>query len=241
MNKPHIYRTMLVRGASVVGSALLASMLFSCAPKKSAHSPEQSPRSEANSDKHVEAEMSEDEAELMKQIEAEAALADAESNESSTPPEDAPREVVYRVSSDSLKIQVEGAEFHPEAELIRIGGGYGVKIVVEASSSAPLVLLAPKGGPLAFSGSVRGSTTRKFGDTRDGEDELALEPGAPLTFERTWPAPGQPALAQGQQLELQVGLWGLGKDTESRRPLRKFFTVKLRGEAKGRVVIEAPR
>jgi len=176
----------------------------------------------------------------MKQIEAEAALADAESDENAAPTEDGPREVVYRVSSDSLKIQVDGAVFYPQAEMVRIAGGYGVKVTVEATSSVPLVLLAPKGGPLAFSGRVRGSTTQKFGDTREGDDEMSLTPNQPITFERTWPGPEQKPLAQGQQLELEVGLWSLGRDASSRRPVRKFFVVKLRGEAKARATVEAP-
>lgn len=219
---------------------LLGLSLLSCASQKSVQAPEPETSPQASNAPIDEPTIAEDEAELMKQIEAEAALADADSSGNAGPAEDGPREVVYRVSSDSLKIQVAGAEFYPQAEMIRIAGGYGVKVSVEATASVPLVLLAPKGGPLAFSGSVRGSTNRKFGDTRDGQDEMSLTPNVPITFERTWPAPGQPPLAQGQQLELEVGLWSLGPDAASRRPVRKFFVVKLRGEAKGRAVVEAP-
>jgi len=170
----------------------------------------------------------EDEEEMLRQIAEQEHLADAES---APPPEkddeSYKREVIYRVSPNGLRIQIEGAEFRPSAEVIRVGGGYGLKLSVEASCTAPRVLLNPKHGPLAFGGTVHRQAEEKFGDTRQGDSELKLTPQTPKIFTRTWPEPGHKPLMEGEQLDLEVGLWGLGVETVDRRPVRKFFQVKL--------------
>ncbi|HXS18310.1 MAG TPA: hypothetical protein VN764_14025, partial [Polyangiaceae bacterium] len=114
------------------------------------------------------------EADMMAQIAEQERLADAEAEAGPASDEYVPREVVYRISPEGLKIQVDGAEFRPKAESVKIKGGYGVVITVEASSNTPLVLLNPTGGPLAFGGVVRRPDQEKITDTRKGEDEIHL-------------------------------------------------------------------
>ncbi len=181
------------------------------------------------------------EADMMEQIAEQERLADAEAHPEEAPSgQYVPREVVYRVSPEGLKIQVEGAEFRPQAQAIKTKGGYGVIISVEATSNTPLVLLNPTGGPLAFGGYVRRPDKEKITDTRQGEDEISLSPGAPQTLSRTWPAAGHSPLFYGQKLELQVGLWGLGPNSDDRRPVLKFFAVRMRVDEKGATPIVEP-
>ena len=52
---------------------------------------------------------------------------------------------------------------------------------------------------------------------------------------------GMKALANGDILELHVGLWGVGDDKESRRPVMHFFRVKLNTDKpKPRAIVEPP-
>jgi len=205
------------------------------APAASAPAAEPRPPVESESDAASEAEM-------MEQIAEQERLADAEAHPENQPSDEyVPREVLYRVSPDGLKIQVEGAEFRPKAEAIKVKGGYGVVISVEASSNTPLVLLNPAGGPLAFGGYVRRPDKETIADTRKGEDEIALSPGASQTLKRTWPAAGKSPLFYGQKLELQVGLWGLGPNSDDRRPVLKFFAVRMRVDEGGaHPIVEPP-
>ncbi len=59
-------------------------------------------------------------------------------------------------------------------------------------------------------------------------DEDFVTPGTLARLERRWPtkASDKP-LGAGDKLELQVGLWGIGADAKSRRPLKKFFIVTM--------------
>ncbi len=173
------------------------------------------------------------EEDLLAQIEAEERIADADAARVSHGDDDAQddqyrREIVYRVSLDGMKIQLEDVEFQPRAERIRVRGGYGVKLTVTAVSSLSQTLLNPKSGPMAFGGSVYRESQEKFGDRREGDAELRLVPGKPATFSRVWPSAEQRPLEPGERLELQIGLWGLGMDAESRRPVKKFFVVRLK-------------
>jgi hypothetical protein len=48
-------------------------------------------------------------------------------------------------------------------------------------------------------------------------------------------------LAMGDELEIMVGIWGLGTDAASRRPLKKFCKVTLKvDKPKPRAIISAP-
>ena len=50
---------------------------------------------------------------------------------------------------------------------------------------------------------------------------------------RDWPGTsGTAALRSGDEIALEVGLWGLGDDADSRRPVAKFFLVTMKVGAK---------
>src|SRR5690606_38599725 len=132
---------------------------------------------------------SDEEADLLVQIEA---SADAADEAAAADAQDEEREIVYRLSQDGLKVQIEGAEFRPKAEAVKVAGRWGVKLTVEATTTSEKVLMAPNSGPLAFGGqAMRGSAPSKFSDRREGDGELKLVPGETVKFSRTWPGPDQ--------------------------------------------------
>lgn len=143
-----------------------------------------------------------------------------------------PREVRYLVKPDGLQIDVAGTRFRPRATAVSLGGGWGIQIEVEASADDDQQhsLLSGTDGALAFAGAVsrRGSSVR-FKDQRGQGEEQLLFPGAPITLSRTWPeGTGQKPLGVGDEIDLHVGLWGLGEDATSRRPVLKFFRVHMK-------------
>lgn len=153
------------------------------------------------------------------------------------------RDVTYRSTPEGLKIEVEGVEFMPKATPVKMQGGWGVKIALEATSQDDVRhLLNPKNGPLAFAGKVtRKGKAEKFGDKRDGDDDAELGPGQTQTFTSTWPVKGQgQPLWWGNELQLDVGLWGLGRTADARRPIKKFFTLKMVAGNKPQPVIQPP-
>jgi len=136
------------------------------------------------------------------------------------------------VRSDGLQVDIEGARFRPRATAVRVGGGWGVSVTVEsiADDDETHSLLSTEHGALAFAGTVRrgGNEDERFADERQSGEEQLLFPGAPLTLSRKWPSPGGPApLKRGDELRLEVGLWGLGDTAGSRRPVKKFFLVSM--------------
>ncbi len=176
-----------------------------------------------------EGEMSADEAALLEQIEQSATEGDT-----SAGTDESGREIVYRVSPDGIKVQIEGAEFVPKAVAVKRGGGFGVELSVEAKTTSDMILWAPGGGPLAFGGFVEsGGEKKKFGDTREGGRDVNLSPGVPVKFQRVWPKDGEPGLKAGEKLELHVGLWGLGPDAATRKPVRKFVVIKMTASTTG--------
>lgn len=54
-----------------------------------------------------------------------------------------------------------------------------------------------------------------------------MGPDAPVEFSRSWPPKGTKALIPGQELELQVGLWGLGREPGKTRAVKGFVVVKV--------------
>ncbi len=152
----------------------------------------------------------------------------------------APRDVSYRVTPDGLVVEVDGVELRPLAKAIKSKGGWGVEVTVEATSREPRFLTDPENGPLAFAGKVvRKGEERPFGDEREGSNTRSLEPGAKEKFSRTYPGKGQQPIWWGETLELDVGLWGLGSETE-RRPLKKFFKLKMVAGNDAKPVISPP-
>lgn len=221
------------RSAAFVLLTSSLSLLASCS--KNAEPAEAPPATqETPNDSAGDEEVSAEEAALLAQIEESADIADleaeADADNVSAEEDEAAREVVYRVSPEGLNIQINGAEFTPTAESIKVRGGYGVKLSITASSEEDRVLFSPQGGPMAFGGKVtRSGEVEKFGDRRKGSHDVALSPGSPIAFSRTWPADDQQPLAKGDELELHVMLWGLGSDSETRRPVAKFLLVRMVG------------
>jgi hypothetical protein len=166
----------------------------------------------------------------------EAATADAEADATQAvppgPADDAPREILFLIKPDGLQVDIEGARFRPHAKAIRVGGGWGVEVNVDAVSHDDRThsLLRADTGVLAFAGLTRrGGEEARFADTREGGEEQLLFPDGPLTLSRNWPGTsGQAALRRGDELVLEVGLWGLGDTAAQRRPVKKFFLVQMK-------------
>ena len=179
----------------------------------------------------AESEVSDEEAEALAAIAAEEeAMTDAPMTGDASPGEaDPARNITYRVSQEGLRVEVEGAEFVPTAKPVRISGGWGVELSVDAPAPESKVLFSPESGPLAFGGRVIPASGQvdSFGDQRVGGSDVSFGAGAPHKFSRTWPSDGAQALKKGDKLELQVGLWGFGGNETSRRPVRKFIVVNM--------------
>ncbi len=228
------------------GATALSLVLLGCGGSKS--EPEAAQATPVEEETMADDDMSDEEAALLAQIEESAAIADAQAaeaaGETDAQPEegDGPpaREVVYRMSPDGLKVQIEGAEFIPKAEAVRVGGGWGVKLTVQATTNAERTLYSATNGPLAFGGYVSRSSREKFGDKRDGGDALKLTPGPPVKFSRTWPGPGEKGLKNGEALELHVGLWGFGSTEKDTRPVTKFVIVQMVGGKSAAPVVQPP-
>lgn len=145
-------------------------------------------------------------------------------------PDLAPRDVRYVMTPAGLVIEISGARFTPKAKAVRVGGGWGVRLEVEASvEDTALSLLAPDGEPLAIAAQmIRAGDTTRFSDTRRGDKERFLSPGQSHKLVREFPGKtGEKPLKKGERLVLQVGLWGLGPDEKSRRPVKKLFVVAM--------------
>ncbi len=163
------------------------------------------------------------------------------------PDPDATREVTYVVVPEGLKISVAGVRFTVSASAVQVASGWGVKLNVVASAvdGKPHSLSSPKAGPLAFAGSVlrKGqSEPEPFGDERAGDGEQGIFGDDATKFSRTWPAKGVRVLGAGDSLDLQVALWGLGTEKDSRRPVKKFCHVRMQvGKGKPRAILEPPQ
>jgi hypothetical protein len=159
----------------------------------------------------------------------------------------APREVKYIQTPDGLKVEVSGVRFVVTAASTKLPNGFGVRVSVKAESldKKTHLLLSTDNGPLAIAGNVtRKGKTTSFGDERKGEADQSVGPGASLEFAREWPGkgPDKPLpLGNGDSVELDVALWGVGDDPDSRRPVRQFARVKARVEGwKGKATVEPP-
>ncbi|MEZ4219886.1 MAG: hypothetical protein R3B13_03085 [Polyangiaceae bacterium] len=177
-------------------------------------------------------------------VEAPPADPPEESAEPATNP-DAPREVQYVMKPTGLVVQVGGASFTPKVKAVRVGAGWGVRVEVAASVEADAMsLLAPKDTPLAFAASIErpGGDANRYADERKGEDEVFLSPGQDANLVREFPGKtGEKPFTNGTKLKLEVGLWGLGPDAKSRRPVRKLFVVAMEvGKKTPQPVVSAP-
>jgi hypothetical protein len=157
---------------------------------------------------------------------------------------DAQRDIRFVQTPEGLRVEILGVKFVPKAEAVKTPAGVGVKLTVEATTQEARSLLAPEHGPLAFAGAIKRkgkSEPETFGDDRKGEGELLLDPAKPTKFTREWPGKKGGGLGNGDVLELDVGLWGLGATAAERRPVKQFLRVKVVVEQwKGRARIEPP-
>jgi hypothetical protein len=182
--------------------------------------------------------------------EAEASPAPAEKPDPTEKPAadpNVPREVKYIQTPDGLKVEVSGVRFLVTATSTKLPNGFGVRVAVKAESidKKTHLLLSTDNGPLAIAGAVtRKGKTTSFGDERKGEADQSVGPGASLEFAREWPGKGSDKplpLGNGDSVELDVALWGVGDDPDSRRPVRQFARVKARVEGwKGKATVEPP-
>ena len=156
---------------------------------------------------------------------------------------EAGREVVYRMTPDGLKVEVEGAVFLPTARSYVKPEGYGLEVFVEATSKLDGTLASPEAGPIAFAGRVIRKTGRvdQFGDKRSGNGTKPLGPSSPQKFSRKWPIENVSLLSPGDELQLEVGLWGYGSGPDKLRPIRKFATITMKATEHGASpVVDAP-
>jgi hypothetical protein len=152
-----------------------------------------------------------------------------------TPDPNAPREVRYVLTPEGLKVEVAGVRFLATAESKQVAQGWGVRVSVkaEAIDGKPHVLLNAKHGPIAFAAAVfkKGSTeAERIPDEREGDAELKLSPGTPVSFSRDFPNKGGRVLGIGETLDLQVARWGLGETAQDRRPVKQFLHVSMKVE-----------
>jgi hypothetical protein len=176
---------------------------------------------------------------------APAAASDAPPAADSSPATEAQREVKYIKSPEGLRVEVLGVKFVPKVETVRTELGFVVKLTVSATATEARSLLAPKNGPLAFAGNVKRSGQAEpehFGDERTGDDEEPLPPGTSVKLSREWPGKLKVRpLGNGDTLELDVALWGLGTTATDRRAVKQFLHVKAKVEKwKGRASVELP-
>jgi hypothetical protein len=162
-----------------------------------------------------------------------------------SPLAEAQRELKYFQTPEGPRLEIGGVKFVPKVETVRTQLGFVVKVTVSATASEARSLLAPKRGALAFAGSVKRSGKSEpepFGDEREGDGEQPLGAGTSVKLTREWPGSAKvAALGNGDVLELDVGLWGLGETASDRRAVKQFFHVKAKVEKwKGSARIEPP-
>lgn len=150
------------------------------------------------------------------------------------------REITYRMTSGGLLIEVEGVDLAPKAEAVKTDKGWVVALTVRATAKDQHAhrLLSPEKGPLMVAAEVdRAGKVEHIGDERKGDGEQTLSADEPTNFTRKINVP----IWAGQTLTLHVGLWGLGRDAEEKRPIKKLFIVKMvAGAKKPQPVITAP-
>ena len=103
------------------------------------------------------------------------------------------RDINYTQTGKGMKVEVGGVRFMATVKPVKVGGGWGLELEVEATSTdgKPHKLLSPKNGPLAFGGKVdRSGKAEQLTDKRDGDKEETLTK-EPFNFGRTWPAKGE--------------------------------------------------
>jgi hypothetical protein len=166
------------------------------------------------------------------------------SAESATPPpsaDTAPHgtNITYRMTPSGLVVELEGVQLEPKAEPMKLGGGWGVKLVVRAKAvdEKEHHLQNPAKGPLMVAEEIdRGGKKELVPDDRSGDGELTIG-SSTVPIERELRKP----IVAGQSLTLYVGLWGLGRSADDRKPIKKLFVVKMvAGAHTPQPVVSAP-
>jgi len=138
-----------------------------------------------------------------------------------------------------LVAELDGVMLEPKAQAIRVGNGWGIKLVVKAKATDEREheLLNPQGGPLMIAEQIaRGGKREVVSDERKGDEVLTLDKTG-THFEREL----RKAIAAGETLTLEIGLWGLGTGADDRKPIKKLFLVKMvAGGHKPEPVVSAP-
>lgn len=177
---------------------------------------------------------------------APASSSDAPPTETAPPTDVEPqRQVKYFLSPEGLRVEILGVKFVPKVQAVRTQAGFVVKVTLAATAGEARSVLSPKNGPLAFAGSVTRAGRAEpehFGDRRDGDGEEPLGAGTTVNLMREWPGnPKLRPLGNGDSLELDVGLWGLGTSAADRRAVKQFLRVKAKVETwKARASVEPP-
>jgi hypothetical protein len=177
--------------------------------------------------------------------ESAAATPPAEEPAAEPAPGDAPRDVKFIQTPEGLRVEILGVKFVPKVDAVRTPAGFTVKVTISATASEGRSLLAPKNGALAFAGVVKRagkSEPEAFGDERAGEGEQPLGAGTTVKLVREWPGKLKVRpLSNGDVLELDVGLWGLGTSAADRRAVKQFLRVKAKVEQwKASARVEVP-
>lgn len=149
------------------------------------------------------------------------------------------REVTFQMTPGGLVIEVEGVRLEPKAQPLKLEDGWGVRLMVRATSIDGHVhrFTRPEHGPLMVAAEIdRKGKKEHVGDERKGDGEDSVTQGTPITLERDF----KKAIWSGQSVTLFVGLWGLGRDTEERRLVRKLFVVKMIAGNKKPIPVVSP-
>ena len=164
----------------------------------------------------------------------EPAAAAPEASAEAPAPGDAQRDIKFIQTPEGLRVEILGVKFVPKVETVRTAAGFDVKLTLNATASEPRSLLAPKAGPLAFAGVVKRAGKAEpepFHDEREGDGDQPLGAGTTVKLSRTWPGTLKVhALGNGDVLELDVALWGLGTSASDRRAVKQFLRVKAKVE-----------
>ena len=149
------------------------------------------------------------------------------------------KSITYRMTSSGLVAELDGIVLEPKVHAIRVGNGWGVKLVVAARATDEREhhLMNPSQGPLMVAEQIeRGGKKEVVPDERKGDGELTIDKSG-THLERELRKP----IGAGESMTLYVGLWGLGTSADDRKPIKKLFVVKMvAGAHKPEPVVSAP-
>jgi hypothetical protein len=135
--------------------------------------------------------------------------------------------ISYRTTPSGLVIELDGLRLEPKVEPIKTAKGWTVKLTVHVHATDDHMhrFLSPEGGPLMVAAEIDRGGGKKdhVVDQRKGDTEAFVTAGDSPPFTRELAT----AITAGQSLTLHVGLWGLARDADDRKPIKKLFVVKM--------------